>query len=134
MLNLILCHFRLGRPRDKLSVLHSVARPLILLIDSCISTFLVTLSAGFAIILLIKINFLCEILHFIGGIPVSYSSITFGTLLASLRIRLMNRSWKSWSSFTWLSSIEIHDSQLYSKVGIICASCSLKAVFAPPRQ
>ena len=34
----------------------------------------------------------------------------------------------------WLSSFENHDSQLYSKFGIICASYSLKAVVAPPRQ
>ena len=122
----------LGRPRDKQSALDSVARPLILCIVSCISAFLVMLLTGFAIILLTKINFLWAILHFIGGIPVSNSSITFGTLLASLRIRQMNPSLKSLSSFMWLSSIEIHDSQLYSDS--IWASYRLRAVFAPPRQ
>ena len=45
---------RLGRPKNKQSVLHSVARPFILLIDSWICTFLVMLSTGFAIILLTK--------------------------------------------------------------------------------
>ena len=124
----------LGRPKDKQSALISVATQLILLIDSCISTFFVLLSAGSAIILFTKINFLLAILHFIGCIPVSYLSITFGALLSSFKIHLMKLSWKSWSSVMWLSSIEIHDSQLYSKVGIICASYSLKAVFAPPRQ
>ena len=48
----------LGRPRDKHSVLDSVARPLILCIVSCISTFLVMLFTGLAIILFTKINFL----------------------------------------------------------------------------